>query len=111
MFSKLLWEDAEYQYISRRRRWWKLRRELDSAIERSEVQRAYMLLYLVGLDNAERTRFQALIGSARNFDKITDACVVQHLRPHLFEKSARVLRSSGKGKNSFSFRKCENKGR
>jgi hypothetical protein len=48
-----------HQYISRRRRCWKLLKELDPEIVLSEGHRADMLLDLAGLDKNERTMIQA----------------------------------------------------
>ncbi len=39
-----------------------------------------MLLDLAGLDKGERVMIQASIGNARDFDKISDALIVQHPR-------------------------------
>ena len=66
------------QYISRRKRCWKLLKELDPEIMLSEGHRADMLLDLAGLDRGEKTMIQASIGNAREFDKIADALIVQH---------------------------------
>mgnify|MGYP000644818396 CR=1 FL=1 len=87
------------QYISRRRRSWKLLRELDPEIVLSEGHRADMLLDLAGLDRNERTMIQASIGNARDFEKIANALIVQHPRVHLKSSGqVGVSRHLGKGK-------------
>ena len=75
--------ESMQQYVSRRRRCWKLLKELDQEIVLSEGHRADMLLDLAGLDRTERTMIQASIGNARDFEKVADALVVQHPRIHL----------------------------
>lgn len=85
--------ESMHQYISRRRRCWKLLSELDSELVLSEGRRADMLLDLAGLDEPERTMVQASIGNVRDFDKIAEALVVQHPRitsslQHRNEKAA-----------------------
>ena len=74
------------QYVSRRKRCWKLLKELDPDIELSEGHRADMLLDLAGLDKNERTMIQASINNDRSFAKVADALVCQHPRAHLNEK-------------------------
>jgi hypothetical protein len=68
--------ESMQQYISRRRRCWKLLCELDKEIVLSEGHRADMLLDLAGLDKNERTMIQASIGNQRDFEKIADALIV-----------------------------------
>ena len=58
--------ESMQQYVSRRRRCWKLLTELDPQIFLSEGHRADMLLDLAGLDRQQRTMIQASIGNARN---------------------------------------------
>jgi hypothetical protein len=90
--------ESMHQFISRRRRTWKLLKELDPEIELSEGHRADMLLDLAGIDKNERTMIQASIGNERNFEKIANALVVQHPRIHLREKTRRSqFPSAGKG--------------
>ena len=96
-----------FQYISGRRRCWKLLRELDPEIVLSEGHRADMLLDLAGLDKNERTMIQASIGNAVDFDKITEALVVQHPCVHLKGSPAPQGpkgggKGSGKSKGTFS---------
>ena len=90
-----------HQYISRRRRCWKLLKELDPEIVLSEGHRADMLLDLAGLDKNERTMIQASIGNARDFEKIANALIVQHPRVHLNKQSGTAKpkgNHKGKGK-------------
>ena len=100
-----------HRFISRRRRCWKLLKELDPEIELSEGHRADMLLDLAGLDKNERIMIQASIGNARNFEKIADALVVQHPRIHMRESRStathpgRHVKGKGKSKKGGGFRK------
>ena len=75
--------EAMHAYIARRRRCWKLLKELDPVLELSEGHRADLLLDLAGLDKSERTMIQASVSNDRDFDKIADALVLQHPRIHL----------------------------
>ena len=92
------------QYVSRRKRCWKLLKELDPDIELSEGHRADMLLDLAGLDKNERTMIQASINNERNFEKVSDALVCQHPRVHLNDKKKgndynnKGQKGKGKGK-------------
>ena len=76
------------QYISRRRKCWKLFKEFDPEIVLSEGHCADLLL---GLDKSERTIIQASIGNACEFDKIAEALIAQHPRVRL-KKSAGAQR-------------------
>ena len=86
--------ESMHQFVARRRRCWKLLKELDPEIELSEGHGADMLLDLAGLDRGERIMIQASIANARDSDKIADALVVQHPRIHMRE--ARAGASSGR---------------
>ena len=90
------------QYVSRRKRCWKLLKELDPEIVLSEGHRADMLLDSAGLDKHERTMIQASIGNARDFDRVADALVVQHPRIHLKHTPTSRLTDKGKGKRKGS---------
>ena len=85
-----------HQYISRRRRCWKLLEELDPELVLSEGHRADLLLDLAGLDKHERTMIQASIGNARDFDKIAEALVLQHPRVHLKHTAGDKRKGYGK---------------
>jgi hypothetical protein len=107
--------ESMQQYISRRRRCWKLLKELDPEIVLSEGHRADMLLDLAGLDKNERTMIQASIANARDFEKIADALVVQHPRIHLKATSSYggdrmhgKSRGKGKRKGKSKFRPWRN---
>ena len=93
--------ESMQHYVSRRKRCWKLLKELDPEIVLSEGHRADMLLDLAGLDKHERTMIQASIGNARDFDKIADALVVQHPRVHLKHSSAPQRTAPKGGGKSF----------
>ena len=116
--------ESMQQYTARRRRCWKLLKELDNEIELSEGHRADMLLDLSGLSREERIMIQASIGNARDFEKIADALMVQHPRRHLgearkprmptgdgdrkgrggkFGKGKRKGKGKSKGKRNFSY--------
>ena len=105
--------ESMQQYISRRRRCWKLLKELDPEIVLSEGHRADMLLDLAGLDRNERTMIQASIGNARDFDKIADALVVQHPRIHLkgISKPTRPKGGKPSGKGNSGSHKGKGKGK
>ena len=87
-----------HQFVSRRRRRWKLLKELDSQIELSEGHCADMLLDLAGIDRNERTMIQAPIGNARHFDNVAEAFIVQHPRVHLRERKSTQPLSANKGR-------------
>ena len=93
--------ESMQHYVSRRKRCWKLLKELDPEIVLSEGHRADMLLDLAGLDKHERTMIQASIGNARDFDRIADALVVQHPRVHLKHSSAPQRTAPKGGGKSF----------
>ena len=104
--------ESMHQFVSRRRRCWKLLKELDPEIELSEGHRADMLLDLAGLDANSRTMIQASIGNARDFDKIADALQVQHPRIHLKNVAPTKPKGSSKGKSyTARFTKVESSGR
>ncbi len=87
------------QYVSRRRRCWKLLQKLDPEIQLSEGHRADLLLDLAGLDRQERIMIQASISNARDFQKVADALVLQHPRIHVKEHRRTT---TGKGKGGYS---------
>jgi hypothetical protein len=97
--------ESMHQYTSRRRRCWKLLKELDPEIMLSEGHRADMLLDLAGLDVNQRTMIQASIGNARDFEKIAEALVMQHPRIHLKDHKPKGIKGAGKGKSFGKTRK------
>ena len=92
-------QSGKQQYISKRRRCWKLLKELDPEIVLSEGHRADMLLDLAGLDKSERTIILGSIGNFRDFDKIVEVLLAQHLRVHLTNScgAKRIARDAGNG--------------
>ena len=74
------------QFASRRKRCWKLLKELDPDLEISEQHRADLLLDLSGPSHDQRILIMSSIGNARDYDKIVDALVVQHPRIHVKEQ-------------------------
>ena len=86
------------QYISRRLRCWTLLTQMDPVIHLSEGHRSDMLLNLTGLTREERVMVQASISNERDFDRVTEALIIQHPRIH-FRQSQR--RAKGKGKDGF----------
>ena len=90
-----------HHYVNRRKRCWKLLKELDPEIQLSEGHRADMLLDLAGIDRGEKIMIQASIGNVRDFDKIAEALTLQHPRIHLRDKgvhSSFPKGSKGSGK-------------
>ena len=97
-------------YISRRKRCWKLLKELDPAIELSEGHRSDMLLDLSGLDRNKRVMIQASVNNSRDFEKIAEALVIQHPRCHVREsRRAPPTGREGKG-NRRPFGKGKSRG-
>lgn len=94
--------ESMQQYISRRRRCWKLLEELDPEIVLSEGHRTDMLLDLAGLDRNERKMIQASVGNARDFERIANALIIQHPRIHLKAPSSPSRPKGGKGNLSAS---------
>ena len=84
------------QYVSRRRRCWTHLVQMDPVIHLSEGHRSDMLLHLSGLTREERVMVQASIDNERDFDKVAEAFVIQHLRVHLRESQRRT---KGNGKD------------
>ena len=84
-------------YTSRRKRSWKLLKELDPKLEISDEQRADLLLDLSGLAQNERLLIMSSIANARYFDKIAEALAFQHSRQH--EKEVRNMSKGRGGKN------------
>ena len=59
--------ESMLSYISRRRRWWKLLKSLDSSIELSEPMRVELLLELSGLSGQESLVIKACTSDSRSF--------------------------------------------
>ena len=86
------------QQISRRRSCWKLLVQIDPVIHLSEGHRSEMLLGLSGLTREDRVMVQASTSNARDFDRVSEALIIQHSRAHLRENQRRA---KGKGKDGF----------
>ena len=94
--SRQVGESVQH-YTSRRKRLWKLLKELDPKLEISDEQRPDLLLDLSGLAQAERLLIMSSIANARDFDKIAEALAFQHPRQH--EKEVRNMNKGRGGKN------------
>ena len=101
--------ESMHQYVNRRKRCWKLLKELDGEIQLSEGHRADMLLDLAGIDRGEKIMIQASIGNVRDFERIADALILQHPRIHMREKTARPSFPKGGGKRKGKFVKGKGK--
>ena len=78
------------QYVSRRRRCWTLLVQLDPVNHLIEGRRSDILLDLSGLTLEERVLVQASISNERDFDRVAEALIIQHLRIHLRESQRRT---------------------
>ena len=67
------------QYASRRRRCWTLLVQMDPVIHLSKGHQSDMLLDLSGLTREERVMLQASRNNERDFDRVADALIIQHL--------------------------------
>ena len=63
--------ESMLSYVSRRRRWWKLLRTLDTTIELSEPMRVELLLELSGLTRQEALVIKACAEDSKNFDAVS----------------------------------------
>ena len=85
-------------YVSRRRRWWKLLKTLDSSIELSEPVRVELLLELSGLSRQEIIVIKACAPDAKSFESVAATLVEQYSGVHLREGRSQGqpnLRNSG----------------
>eukprot|EP00439_Symbiodinium_sp_Y106_P053021 s2973_g7.t1 len=69
--------ESMLSYVSRRRRWWKLLKSLDSSIELSEPMRVELLLELSGLSRQESLVIKACTSNSKSFEAIA-ATLVEH---------------------------------
>ena len=63
-------------YVSRRRRWWKLLKTLDSSIELSEPTRVELLLELSGLTRQESLAIKACAQDIKSFESVARTTLV-----------------------------------
>ena len=82
---------------SRRKRSWKLLKELDPKLEISDEQRPDFSFDLSGLAQAERLLIISSIVNARDFDKIAEALAFQHPRQHEIEVRKSQMTNKGRG--------------
>ena len=90
-------------YVSRRRRWWKLLKSLDSSIELSEPMRVELLLELSGLSRQESLVIKACTSNSKSFEVVA-ATLVEHYSGVLLKEG----RSLGGG--TFQNRRHNNHG-
>ena len=77
--------ESMLSYVSRRRRWWKLLKTLDSSIELSEPMRVELLLELSGLSRQESLVIKACTSDSRSFEAIGATLVEHYSGVHLKE--------------------------
>ena len=78
-------QESMLSYVSRRRRWWKLLKTLDSSIELSEPMRVELLLELSGLSTQEIIVIKACAPDAKSFESVAATLVEQYSGVHLRE--------------------------
>ena len=77
--------ESMLSYVSRRRRWWKLLKSLDSSIELSEPMRVELLLELSGLSRQESLVIKACTSNSKSFEAIAATLVEHYSGVHLKE--------------------------
>ena len=77
--------ESMLSYVSRRRRWWKLLKSLDSSIELSEPMRVELLLELSGLSRQESLVIKACTSDSRSFEAVAATLVEHYSGVHLKE--------------------------
>ena len=85
--------ESMLSYVSRRRRWWKLLKSLDSSIELSEPMRVELLLELSGLSRQEALVIKACTSDAKSFEAASATLVEHYSGTHL--KEGRSLGGGG----------------
>ena len=78
-------QESMLSYVSRRRRWWKLLKTLDSSIELSEPMKVELLLELSGLPRQEIIVIKACAPDAKSSESVAAALVEQYSGVHLRE--------------------------
>ena len=77
--------ESMLSYISRRRRWWTLLKEMDSTLQLSDQLRGDLLLDSSGLSHSEKLMIMTSTNNSTLFDTLADALVEQHGKRHLRE--------------------------
>ena len=68
--------ESMLSYVSRRRRWWKLLKTLDSSIELSEPMRVELLLELSGLTRQESLVIKACAQDIKSFESVARTLIL-----------------------------------
>ena len=77
--------ESMLSYVSRRRRWWKLLKTLDSSIELSEPMRVELLLELSGLTRQESLVMKACAQDIKSFESVARTLIENYSGVHLRE--------------------------
>ena len=77
--------ESMLSYVSRRRRWWKLLKTLDSSIELSELMRVKLLLELSGLTRQESLVIKACAQDIKSFESVAGTLIENYSGVHLRE--------------------------
>ena len=77
--------ESMLSYVSRRRRWWKLLKTLDSSIELSEPMRVELLLELSGLTRQESLVIKACAQDIKSFESVARTLIENYSGVHLRE--------------------------
>ena len=87
-------------YVSRRRRWWKLLRTLDTTIELSEPTRVELLLELSGLT---RQVIKACAEDSKHFDAVSRVLVDHYSGVHLCQGKTLGGSSAASSRSNFRY--------
>ena len=108
--------ESMLQYIARRKRWWKLLREMDSSIQMSNTLLGGMLLDLSGLTHMEENLVLTSTCNDMAFDTIAKTLLDQHWDSHNHPRSGghrdgddrppRPGKWGGKGSGHYSYPKA-----
>ena len=80
--------ESMLSYVSRRRRWWKLLKTLDTSIELSEPMRVELLLGLSGLTRQEFLVIKACAADIKSFESVAGTLIENYSAVHLREGRA-----------------------
>jgi len=83
-------------YVSRRRRWWKLLKSLDSTIELSMTILGDLMLEGAGLNKNEQLMVLTSTQNSKDFEEIAKALLEQHPRIHMDENKSHRDKESPK---------------